>query len=388
MKIVHICLASFYIDNYGYQENVLPKMHKLQGLDVAILASTETYITNSKLGYLKPSEYKTNEGVPICRLPYVKWLPHKVVTKLRIYSGVYSFLEQFKPDIIFIHDVQSFANIQIVKYIKKNPNIKVFADGHADFTNSAKKWVSKHILHRVIYRNLCKLLIPHVKIFYGTLPCRVDFFENEYFVPKEKIKLLVMGVDDSIIEKYDQKECRKEIRQRHGIESNKLLIVTGGKINSLKNIHLLIEAISTINSDKVCLLVFGDFDSEMEEYCKPFIDCNKVKLTGWLNSDEIYPYLIGADIGFFPGKHSVIWEQAVGVGLPCVFKRIKGHDHVDLGGNCIFLDNVTVISMQEVIMDILDYPSRLQGMRVVSELKGKTEFSYFQIARRSIEINN
>lgn len=388
MRVLHVCMAAFYIDNYGYQENILPKMHQLQGLDVAILASTETYITNSTLGYLKPSEYKTKEGIPICRLPYVKWLPLKVAAKLRIYNGINSYLERFMPDIIFLHDVQSFANIQIVNYIKRNPNVKIFADGHADFTNSAKGWISKHILHRIIYRKLCKLLIPYVEIFYGTLPCRVDFFINEYCVPKEMVKLLVMGVDDSQISKYDFEICRKEIREKFDIDNNKLIIITGGKINALKNIHFLIEAISEIKSDKVCLLVFGEFDSVMEEYCNPYIDGHKVKKIGWLNSDEIYPYLIGADLGFFPGKHSVIWEQAVGVGLPCVFKRIDGHDHIDLDGNCILLDTVTVDSIQKVIIDILENPVKLQEMKIVSELKGKTEFSYFQIAKKSIEINN
>jgi len=39
---------------------------------VAILASTETYVTNTKLGYLEPAEYKIREGIPIKRLPYVK----------------------------------------------------------------------------------------------------------------------------------------------------------------------------------------------------------------------------------------------------------------------------------------------------------------------------
>ena len=28
MKIVHLCLGCFYIDNYSYQENMLPKFHK------------------------------------------------------------------------------------------------------------------------------------------------------------------------------------------------------------------------------------------------------------------------------------------------------------------------------------------------------------------------
>src|SRR5690554_899738 len=98
MRILHVCLSNFYIDNYGYQENILPKMHQLQGHEVAILASTETFIENSKLGYVEPSSYITEYGVPITRIPYIKLLPLALAKKVRKYKGVRSFLHSFKPD--------------------------------------------------------------------------------------------------------------------------------------------------------------------------------------------------------------------------------------------------------------------------------------------------
>ena len=76
MKILHCCLAAFYIDNYGYQENILPKIHTLQGNEVKIIASTETYQKNNVLGYVRPSNYINENQIPVVRLPYIKWLPH------------------------------------------------------------------------------------------------------------------------------------------------------------------------------------------------------------------------------------------------------------------------------------------------------------------------
>ena len=69
MKILHLCLACFYIDNYTYQENILPRINHEDGHDVRILASTETYVDNAHLGYVEPAEYVTEYGVPIKRLP-------------------------------------------------------------------------------------------------------------------------------------------------------------------------------------------------------------------------------------------------------------------------------------------------------------------------------
>ena len=63
MKILHCCLAAFYIDKYGYQENVLPKMHKIQGHEVEILASTENYLNGNKLSYVKPSIYYNEDKI-------------------------------------------------------------------------------------------------------------------------------------------------------------------------------------------------------------------------------------------------------------------------------------------------------------------------------------
>ena len=54
MKIMHPCLAAFYIDDYGYQENILPKAHKKSGHDVEIVASTEVYSDEKTLTYCSP----------------------------------------------------------------------------------------------------------------------------------------------------------------------------------------------------------------------------------------------------------------------------------------------------------------------------------------------
>ena len=79
MRVLHCCLAAFYIDDFGYQENILPKMHKLQGHKVAILASTENYINKTKKGYVNPSSYFTTEGIPITRIPYSNFIPSFLV---------------------------------------------------------------------------------------------------------------------------------------------------------------------------------------------------------------------------------------------------------------------------------------------------------------------
>lgn len=69
MRILHLCLACFYIDGYNYQENILPRIDRENGNEVLVIASTETYVNNSELGYVEPGEYTTFDGIHVIRIP-------------------------------------------------------------------------------------------------------------------------------------------------------------------------------------------------------------------------------------------------------------------------------------------------------------------------------
>jgi 1,2-diacylglycerol 3-alpha-glucosyltransferase len=385
MKILHCCLAAFYIDNYGYQENILPKMHKLQGHNVEILASTETYLNGIHLSYVDSGTYKNENGITVTRLPYSRFMPHRVATKLRLYKGVIDKLLEFEPDIIWLHDIQFLSIQQIIVFLKANPSVIVYADGHADFTNSATNWISKNILHRIIYKYCAQKIDPYVKKFYGTLPCRVDFFKDFYKVSNNKVELLVMGVDDTIISRYDRSALRKSIRKQHNILDSDFLIISGGKLNIKKNIHNLVKAVVSINMDNVKLLLFGKPDEQVENIIEEYLSHESIIYIGWVNHIQIHENLLAADLAVFPGKHSVIWEQAVGCGLPAIFKRIDGHNHVDLNGNCLFIDDGSEVSIKEALIRVLNDKDLFHTMKEVSRTEGMNHFSYFKIAERSIE---
>jgi 1,2-diacylglycerol 3-alpha-glucosyltransferase len=384
MRVLHCCLAAFYIDNFGYQENILPKVHKIQGHDVEILASTETYIHN-KLGYVKPKSYINEYGITVTRLAYVTYLPHAVVKKLRIYNGVFKKLEGFKPDIIFLHDVQFISIIDVVRYSKKNPNVKIYVDGHTDFGNSAKNWVSKNILHKIIYKWCAKKIEPYASKFWGVTPLRVDFFKNVYGVDETKVDLLVLGVDDTEIDFAKKSEIRSKIRKSLGLEG-KFVIITGGKIDPRKKIEVLLEAINQLENDTVHLILFGSITDEMKSKINPLIQSQKIEYLGWLSPKEANNYFFASDLAFFPGTHSVLWEQSIGCGIPGVFRKWEGMQHVDIGGNCLFLEGDSRSEIQEIILKIVENKDLYDNLKKNSEEKGPKIFSYTEIAKKAIEI--
>lgn len=389
MRILHCCLAAFYIDDYGYQENILPKMHKAHGHDVMILASTETYIDNQKLGYLKPSSYFTKDNIPIIRLPYKKYLPHPLVKKLRLYVGIVKAIENFKPDIIFLHDCQFLSITKITNYVKKNPQVMVFVDSHTDFINSARSWISKNILHRFIYRYCAKNIEPYVLKFYGTLPVRNDFLINVYNIDPRKVELLPFGADDSLFDWNDKTCIRKKIRDQLNISEKDFVIITGGKIDIRKNIHLLLQAINEIKNEKstpdIKVILFGKPNTDLKETIDKYTSDPDIFHMEWLPSNEIFNYFFAADLAVFPGTHSVLWEEAVGLGLPCIFQKWLGIQHLDLGGNCLFLnEGKNIEEIKESIVNLINNPSMFNEMVRIAESEGPKRFSYSQIAKHAL----
>ena len=380
MKILHLMLACFYIDNYSYQENLLPKYHKKAGHDVEIVASLFTFDENGNGKWLKKTDRYLNEhGIPVTRLEFKKG---KFSSRLRRYVGLERELERIKPDLIFIHGVQ-FCDIDVVvKYLKKHPEVKVYADNHSDFSNSAKNFVSKHIQHRILWRSCAKKINPFVTKFYGVLPARVDFLVNEYKLPREKVELLVMGADDELVEKALAPETRVKMREKYGISEDEYVIMTGGKIDNNKpQTILLMEAVNRVPEPKLKLLVFGTVSNELKTRFEEQLS-SKVKYIGWKKSEDIYNEFAAADIVAFPGLHSVLWEQAVAMGKPCIFRRIDGFTHIDLGGNCTYFRDQTAEGYEEVIKYTLE---NINTVKISAQEKGLSCFSYKKIAEKALE---
>jgi 1,2-diacylglycerol 3-alpha-glucosyltransferase len=385
MKIVHLCLGCFYPDNFSYQENMLPKFHKELGYEVEVIASLVTFDKNGK-GALMPQGciYQNEYDIKVTRLNYKK--PTVLYKKLKRYIGTYHAIENSNPDIIFIHGCQ-FMDIDIVvKYLKYHPNVRVYVDNHADFSNSATNWMSKNILHKRLWKICAHLIEPYTIKFYGVLPARVDFLVNVYRLPEEKCELLVMGADDDLVKQAKNSEVIEEIREKFGISSEDFLITTGGKIDKWKTqTFLLIQAVKKINNPKVKLIVFGSVVDEYKKEMNTLCNNNGIFYIGWIEPAESYRYFASSELVVFPGRHSVFWEQVAGQGIPMLVKKWAGTTHIDFEGNVSFIDNDSIDEIAEKLKEIINDNQKYKEMKQKAE-EISSIFSYKDISRRSIEI--
>ena len=380
MKIVHLCLSCFFIDNYSYQENMLPKYHVKMGHDVTVIASSFSFDEKGKDCYLTvPSERMDDNGYKVIRLAYKK--PLNINRTLRRYENFYETLVAEKPDVIFTHGVVMADNLILIKYLKRNPHVKLYGDNHADYVNSATTFLSKNVLHKIIWRYYVQKLEPYLIKCYGVTPIRCRFLKEMYHLNPNIIEFLPMGVDDEAIP-TDRVGVREAVRKELGIPDDAFLIMTGGKIDLRKNTHILLETIKRINNPNLHLVICGVLTPEME-YLKEQFDSN-IHYLGWCNAQRVMDCMLASDLACFPGTHSTLWEQAVGVGLPAIFKQWNEMTHINVNDNCIFVKGEDVDELRSVIEQMLDNDYYLLK-------KGKAEiaaisFLYSDIAKKAIEL--
>ncbi len=381
MKVVHICLCGPVTDGWTYQDNLLSKYHKKNGNEVDLITSQFVWDDNGKIVVSPKTEHVNEDGVRVIRIP--SRMGTTVESKIRLYKGLYDTLNRCAPEALFIHGVQFPGISTVKKYLKRHPEVRVYADNHADFSNSATNWLSKNILHKVLWRHYAKKIDPFVTKFYGVLPARVDFLADIYGIKREKIELLVMGADDENVEAVSSPDIRAEVREKLGLAQDDFVIMTGGKIDAFKTQTLLLmEAVAKIENPKVKLIVFGSVAPDLRDKVNALTVENKVKYIGWVQAKDSYAHFAASDLVVFPGRHSVFWEQVVAQGIPMLVKFWDGTTHVDCGGNVRFLRDDSVDEIKKNIEDLVFTEQYSQMLEAAD--RAKKGFLYSDIAERSI----
>ena len=243
------------------------------------------------------------------------------------------------------------------------------------------------IIQKVHYKRIAKRLERISEKMWGVTPWRVDYLQKVYGISPSKTGLLVMGGDEKLIDWNNRANIRKTIREKHNIPDDAFLIITGGKIDKAKNIHILMEAFNALNKDNTRLFVFGNYTNEMEELCRTLLN-DKIINLGWLDSKDVYPLFLASDLAVFPGTHSVLWEQVCAAGLPAIFKDWNGGmSHVDVGGNCILMKDISTVSLKDTLLHIINDKQVFVKMRDIAENEARKTFSYIEIAKKAIGIN-
>lgn len=379
MKILHLCLANFYIDNYAYQENMLPRINHEDGHDVRILASTETFVDNAHLGYVEPSEYVTEYGVPIKRLPYVKVGNSFSTHKFRAYPHLYGEIASFAPDVIFCHELQFWSIWDVIRYKKDHPAVKLYADTHAAYNNSGTNWLSLHVLHRGLYRYLTKKAFPYLeKYFYISDECR-QFSHEIYDIPNEKMAFYPLG--GTLLSDEEYAAVRAKRRAELGLVENDRLYIHSGKLDALKRTDELLRAFSAVEDPHAVLAVIGSIPEDRKSILLPLMEADKrIRYLGWRTGEELQEYLCAADLYCQPGSQSVTMQNALCRYCPVMLYPHPAHTADYDRGEVIWIK--TQADMEMVFRSLATDPAQLKPLRENAKKIARELLDYRKLAAR------
>jgi 1,2-diacylglycerol 3-alpha-glucosyltransferase len=309
LRIAHLCLSCFYLDNQSYQENELVRHHVEQKHDVLVIASTDVRTKDGQIYYCEEQEYIGSEGAKVIRMNYISYLPKFIASKLRIHSGLSRLLANFRPDAILFHGTCGWEVITAARYAKEHPEVFFYIDSHEDKYNSARSFLSRELLHKVYYRYCLSRAWPIAKKIFCVSTESMDFVEKTYGVPKEKIEFFPLGGKVHSDQEYGT--LRDAARKKLGLRTNEILFVQAGKQTTAKK---LLETLRAFNAtpDHAKLVIAGTLDKAIESEAMSLIKSNsRISYLGWQSVDEMTSLLCAADVYLQPGTQSVTMQNSL-----------------------------------------------------------------------------
>lgn len=323
MKVVHIDLTGPFTVGMNYQENMLSEINAIDGNEVYFIATQYKWEAD-KIVQAKESEEKTLAGVQIIRMPFVKLGLPLVTERIRLVRGLDCLLDKLSPDIIMLHGFQTMSVTFITKYVRRNVGCRLIVDTHSDEINSAPNFVSRYILHRILYGSMAKSALKYVSKIWCISYDVMDFSHVVYGIPFDKLEFFPLG--GIIFEEKEYLERRSNIRGQHFIAENDILLVHSGKMSCSKKTVDLFKMLKKIKSDRIKMILVGEMDTETEAvYVNEAKEDKRIIYAGWKTGEELLSYLCAADIYAQPGTQSATMQNAACCRCSLMLYPYKSH---------------------------------------------------------------
>nr|CDF66398.1 Glycosyltransferase [Yersinia similis] len=369
MKILHICLHSYFTEDMNYQENHLTTQNVLDGHEVFIVTDEQCY-SNGEVIQIKPEDKIISTGVRVIRIPVLKLYPSVLTDKLRIAPSLYSTICSISPDIIFYHGIVGTGLLAVNKYKKKYAETRIYIDSHEDANNSGRTFISKWIQYKLITRFMLSLLRKKVsKIFYVSYECK-EFLKEMYNIKDYEMEFFPLG--GTLKESKEKNLIRIDVRKRLNISQSDVLFIHSGKLEKEKRTKDILNSFHRINSNKFKLLIAGNIPESNSELHYLIERDSRVIYLGWISGDNLIDYICASDCYIQPGTQSATLQIAICCGLPVMIYPYPSHKPY-LDGNGFYVSNEDEIFQKLQIID--------QDASILSSMENQS----YKIARELLD---
>ena len=391
MKILMLC--DFYHESLEYQEQLCAKFYVKHGHAVTVVTSTHESVFDymaDRHDNTPPSRAYEHGGVKIIRLPY----RYNILHRLKAFKRIDDLLESEAPDLIFVHDIMlNFPDC--VRYLRRHSRARMIMDYHADYSNSGKNAVSRNILHGVCRKWFLDQARPYLSKIFPIVPASATFLHEIYKVPFSEMELLPLGANIEAAAAARQSGARQILRATLGIRDEDIVIFTGGKLTPAKKTELLLAAAARLKQFPIHVVIVGQAGAAHaaygEELSRLAAADSRVHMVGWLNQDDLNRHLAMADLAVFPASQSILWQQAIAMGLPLIVGDAGHQDisYLNLEDNIIILRQAEIVAdrLGQAIASVIGDPRRLRAMSEGALRVASEHLDWDRLLQRTLRFN-
>lgn len=260
-------------------------------------------------------------------------------------------------DIVHCHTPVGGALTRLVyKNINSKINTKCIYTAHGfHFYKGAP------LLNWMVYYPIEKYLSKYTDVL-------ITINKEDYFRAKKNFNMGKLeyipgvGVDE---QKFKLSNFDKnEIREKLGLKDNDYMLLSVGELIPRKNHKIVIEAISSLNNDKLHYYIVGRgiLKDELEDYIKKLNLQKQIHLLGF--REDIAELDTACDLFIFPSKQEglpVAVMEAIMCNTLCVVSDIRGnHDLITDGKNGFLFRNNNLSEIKKVIIKSINISERMR----------------------------
>jgi hypothetical protein len=237
MKI--LLIEDFFHPHAGYNINILSKYFSLYGHEVIILSTELNVIREHQKTYMRSSQVISDEdffksyNVKIIRIKC-----YGIISDRHIWAkSVFSKIMDLKPDLVFVHDNDTFVSIIYLLVYLKKIGVPVIFDSHMTEVASKNKFA---FLFRFGYKIFItpKIVMNNINVV-RTLDD--DFVQKAFGIPESLSPVISFGSDIELFK--PNPEYKNELRLRYNISDKDLVFVYSGKLSQDKKGLFFAESI-------------------------------------------------------------------------------------------------------------------------------------------------
>lgn len=279
--------------------------------------SNDDSIKSSSYERIVTKGFLIEEGFTIWRLP----IRFEISNQLWL-IGLEQKIVELKPDLIIVHGIFRITTIRVARLKKRYGNFKLICDEHTISTGSLSKLRIMYPIFKKLFSNLVRESSDSLVAVSNESKI---FIHRKGGIPLHDIKVIPLGADHILFHRDIQ--ARQEIRTQLAF-NNEVIFINTGKINKIKGVNLLIEAVAKLatkhNDFKILILGKGDksYIEELENNIKSQKLDKYFTWHGLVPNNELYRYYSAADVAVWPRQATISTLEAMSCSLPVIVSDV------------------------------------------------------------------